>query len=377
MTERDASPDASSYPYEGPLDITEDIARAKTLPAEIYRDRAWYEAERDRVFASSWQWVGDAHELRAPGQIRPLTLLEGCLDEPLLLTRDLDDRIHCLSNVCTHRGMLVAETAGTVQGLRCRYHGRHYDLGGKFTFMPEFEGVEGFPCEADHLPRVPLESWRRFLFVSLSPTGLLDDLVAEMEARVGWLPIDDYRLDPGRSRDYLVDANWALYVENYLEGFHIPYVHAGLAQVVDYGSYRTELFPRSSVQVAVAKEGEEAFEPPEGTPDHGQHIAAWYFWLFPNLMLNFYPWGLSINLVRPLGPQRTRVSFRAYVGDESRLDRGAGAELDRVEREDEVIVEAVQKGVRSRLYHRGRYSPTRELGTHHFHRLLTAALGSG
>jgi len=356
------------------LEIAEDIARAETLPAEIYRDPEVYEAARERVFARSWQLVGDAHELRAPGQIRPFTLLEGCLDEPLLLTRDLDDRLHCLSNVCTHRGMLVAETAGTVQALRCRYHGRRFDLAGRFTFMPEFEGTEGFPSEKDHLPRLPLERWGRFLFVSLAPPFGLEDLVAEMDARVGWLPLDDYRLDASRSRDYLVEANWALYVDNYLEGFHIPYVHPGLADAVDYGSYRTETFPWANVQVAVAQEGEDAFDPPGGTPDHGQRIAAWYFWLFPNLMMNFYPWGLSINVVKPLRPDRTRVSFLAYVGDETKLRRGAGAELDRVEREDEVIVEAVQKGVRSRLYHRGRYSPAREGCVHHFHRLLAAAL---
>lgn len=355
-------------------DIADDIRRAGTLPGWLYGDPDLHEVLRERVFARSWQLAGDGHELRAPGQIRPFTLLEGCLDEPLLLTRDLADDLHCLSNVCTHRGMLVAETPGTVQGLRCRYHGRRFDLCGRFRRMPEFEGVEGFPSERDHLPELPLEPWGRFLFTSLDPPFPLDDLVAEMEARVGWLPVEDYRLDPSRGREYLVEANWALYVDNYLEGFHIPYVHPGLAEAVDYGRYRTELFPWANVQVAVAREGEEAFEPPPGTPDHGQRIAAWYFWLFPNLMLNFYPWGLSVNVVKPLGPERTRVVFSAYVGDGSKLHRGAGAELDRVEREDEVIVEAVQRGVRSRLYHRGRYSPSRERGVHHFHRLLVGAL---
>ncbi len=101
-------------------------------------------------------------------------------------------------------------------------------------------------------------------------------------------------------------------------------------------------------------------------------MAAYYFWLFPNLMLNFYPWGLSVNIVRPLGPTRTKVSFRYFVADESKRDEGAGAGLDRVELEDEGIVEQVQRGVESRLYDRGRYSPTGEIGTHHFHRLLAA-----
>jgi choline monooxygenase len=87
-------------------------------------------------------------------------------------------------------------------------------------------------------------------------------------------------------------------------------------------------------------------------------------------MLNFYPWGLSVNLVQPRGIDRTRVAFRSFVWDASKLEAGAGSGLDRVEAEDEAIVQAVQRGVRSRFYRRGRYSPTRERGVHHFHRLL-------
>jgi choline monooxygenase len=91
-------------------------------------------------------------------------------------------------------------------------------------------------------------------------------------------------------------------------------------------------------------------------------------------MLNVYPWGISVNLVEPQGIDRTRVIFRSFVWDESALDKGAGSGLDRVEAEDEAIVEAVARGVRSRLYGRGRYSPTRERGVHHFHRLLAEFL---
>ena len=124
----------------------------------------------------------------------------------------------------------------------------------------------------------------------------------------------------------------------------------------------------------MAQGAEDTFDLPAGSPDHGQRIAAYYFFLYPNLMFNFYPWGVSINVVRPLAVDRTKVSFLSYVWDRSRLDRGAGAGLDRVEREDESIVEAVQRGVGSRSYDRGRYSPAREQGVHHFHRLLAGDL---
>ena len=128
------------------------------------------------------------------------------------------------------------------------------------------------------------------------------------------------------------------------------------------------------MQRALARPAEAAFATPPDSPDHGKPVAAYYFWVFPNLMLNFYPWGLSVNLVLPQSPSRTRVCFRSYVGDPARLDTGAGGALERVEAEDEAIVEAVQRGVRSRLYRGGRYSPTQERGVHHFHRLLAQLL---
>ena len=309
--------------------------------------------------------------------MRPFVLLEGMLDEPLVITRDREDRLHCLSNVCTHRGTLVCEAEGPAVGgnhLRCRYHGRRFGLDGKMISMPEFEGVEDFPSARDDLARVPMASWEKLLFASLTPAAPLEEVLRPVRERCGWLPVGSAALDPSRSRDYLVHANWALYVDNYLEGFHIPYVHAGLAAAIDYGSYQTECYDWCNLQLGTAADGEEAFAPPAGAADHGRRVAAYYWWVFPNTMLNFYPWGLSVNVVRPLAVDRTRVSFLSYVWDESKLDRGAGSSLDRVEREDEAVVEATHRGLKSSFYTRGRYSPARETGPHHFHRLCAAAL---
>lgn len=350
--------------------IDEDIRKAWTLPGWVYTDPEVYEHAKRAVFARSWQLVADTDVVKVPGQLYPFTLLENCVDEPLVLTRDMQDTIHCLSNVCTHRGNLVCESAGNERFLRCRYHGRRFGLDGKFQHMPEFEQAQDFPTERDDLPRVPFALWEKFIFVSLEPACTFEEYIRPVVERVGWMPVREFVFDPARSRDYLVRANWALYCDNYLEGFHIPFVHAGLNQVLDYGSYRTELFEYCNLQVGIAKGGEDCFDLPPDSPDYGQDIAAYYFWMFPNLMLNFYPWGLSINIVRPLGVDLTRVSFLSYVWDYSKIGVGAGAELDKVEREDEAVVEATQRGVRSRLYERGRYSPTREQGVHHFHRLL-------
>jgi len=144
-----------------------------------------------------------------------------------------------------------------------------------------------------------------------------------------------------------------------------------LNSVIDYGNYTIELFRYSNLQLGVAKEGELVFDLPPSSPDYGKNVAGYYFWVFPNMMFNFYPWGLSINIIHPLGVNKTKVSFLSYVLDESKLRQGAGADLHKVELEDEDIVQNVQKGIRSRFYTHGRYSVTREQGTHHFHRLIT------
>ncbi|MEM7480416.1 MAG: aromatic ring-hydroxylating dioxygenase subunit alpha [Acidobacteriota bacterium] len=352
------------------LEVHPDIRRASTLPAVVYSDPAVFEAQKERVFARSWHFAGDLDRLRAPGTVMPFTLGEGVLDEPLVLTRDRDDRLHCLSNVCTHRAARVVENEAMCSVLRCRYHGRRFRLDGRLASMPEFEEVEDFPSERDNLPRVPFGAFGKMLFAALDPAVPFGEWIAPVAERIAWLPLDELQFDATRSKDYLVRANWALYCDNYLEGFHIPYVHPGLAENLDYGSYRTELFEHSSLQVGVAADGEAAFDLPAESPDAGERIAAYYFWMFPNLMINVYPWGISLNVVKPLAVDRTRVSFLSWVLDPSRLEDGAGAALDRVEREDEVIVESVHQGTRSRLYDRGRYSPAREQGVHHFHRLL-------
>ena len=360
-----------------PIDIDPNIARASTLPAAVYSDPAYYRLQKDAVFARSWQWVGDADRVKAPGHVLPFTLLEGCLDEPLVLAADESATLRCLSNVCTHRGTLVVEGEGHLRSLRCRYHGRRFAMDGSFVSMPEFDGAEHFPSPADDLPQLMLHRWGPLLFSGIDPAISFEEWIAPVEARVGWMPLDQFRRDAKSSRDYLLDANWALYCDNYLEEFHIPYVHQGLSEQLDYNSYYTETFPCGSLQMGIAKPGETVFDLPANHIDKGKNVAAFYFWLFPNLMLNFYPWGLSLNLVNPLGVARSRVSFISYMWNESLRDKGVGGDIHKVEMEDEEVVESVQRGVSSRLYNRGRFSPRREVGTHHFHQLLAQYMNDG
>ncbi len=325
------------------FNINPNIHQAETLSTEFYLSNEIFGRAKEKIFAKTWHLVENfEHNLN----LVPFDILE----TPLVLSRN-NEKIKCFSNVCTHRGAVLVEENCRANGIRCRYHGRRFDLEGKFLSMPEFENVENFPSEKDDLTQVSCDNWGIFNFASLNPVACFKEFSAEMQNTVKL----SENLKFIGTKDYEVNAHWALYCENYLEGFHVPFVHKSLNEVIDYGSYTTETFRYSSLQTAFDEKGA---------------LAAHYFFIFPNLMFNFYPWGVSINIVKPQSIDKTMITYLTFVSDESKLNVGAGADLERVEFEDQAIVASVQKGIRSRFYDSGRYSPNREQGTHHFHRLI-------
>jgi phenylpropionate dioxygenase-like ring-hydroxylating dioxygenase large terminal subunit len=287
----------------------------------------------------------------------------------LVLTRQRDGTLYCLSNVCTHRGKLIVEKPGHSTMLRCGYHGRCFRLDGTFKSMPEFSETIGFPTQADDLTKVAIREWLGLLFVSLHPSLDFEKMIRPIQERVRGLPPDTLEFSQEGSRDYLVNAHWALYCDNYLEGFHVPFVHPALNQALDLKKYDYELFPYGNLQIGIAEEGEPHFELPENSPDFGRKIYAYYFWLFPNLMFNFYPWGLSLNVVEPLNHRQSKVRFRTYRFKNVPLEREPN-KIEATEQEDEAVVESVQLGIQSRFYKKGRFSPSMEKAVHHFHLLV-------
>ena len=352
------------------FNIHPEIDQAETLPASFYRSPEVFDALKENVFVKTWQWVGDDSLVPLSETVHPFVFLDGYLTEPLLLSRDNTDEIRCFTNVCTHRGNIIVNSPGKAKQLLCMYHGRRFGMDGSFKSMPEFKEAKDFPRACDNLHEFQIRKWGPFIFTGLDPAFDFTEVLKVMDERVGFLPLDQFKLNTNLSKDYLVNCHWALYCDNYLEGFHIPFVHADLNSVLDYGSYTTEIYKHVNLQIGYASGGDEVFDLPAEHIDYGKNVAAYYYWVFPNMMFNFYPWGLSVNIVRPIGLNKTKVSFISYVYDHSKLDSGAGAVLDKVEREDEFVVEGVHKGVQSRFYQAGRFSPTREKGVHHFHSLL-------
>jgi len=345
--------------------IDPDIRKAHTLPSRYYTEDSLF-SEILATLSDSFHFAAHISQLK-DNNVIPLPQLENLLGEALMVTKD--DRIRCLSNVCTHRGMLIATKPCNSKSLTCGYHGRTFGLDGCMKNMPEFTEVKNFPTDSDNLREFSLKIWNGLIFVG--GERFFESVIDEIQSRIGWIEIDSFEYDESRHRSYDINANWALYVDNYLEGFHIPFVHGDLHNVLDYESYKTELFEGGVLQIGIAKEEEACFNLPKTSPDFGQKIAAYYYWIYPGLMLNFYPWGLSVNIVNPISVDKTKIIYHGFVGDKSMLGKGAGRDLDKVEAEDQEIVEATQRGVSSHSYERGRYSPSKEEGVHHFHRILT------
>ncbi len=352
--------------------VDRDPARARTLPSRAYLDRAWLAAERDLVFRGTWQWAAAVADLASPGDY----VTADIAGEPVLLVRQDDGDLRALSNVCRHRAGPVADGCGHARAFTCGYHGWRYHLDGSLASAREMGDPAPFDPGGVHLPTFRLETWSGFAFVDLSggapPLGdHLGEIVEEVAPVIGR---DDGDVALVAERSDVIACNWKTYIDNYLEGYHIPYVHPRLHRILDTPAYRVEPRRFHSRQHAPLRTG----------TDHVYDRAAepvLYYWLYPNIMLNVYPGNVQLNVVTPVDAEQTRTWFawfaRPPADDAERrsLDE-AVALAGEVQDEDIAICEAVQRGLRSRTYDRGWYSTRHEGGVHHFHRLLCEALST-
>ena len=334
--------------------IDSDISKARTLHSDYYTDNKIFSESIDNIFQDSWQLVAHRQEFENKNVI-PITILP---QEPLILTKDNSD-IHCISNVCTHRGHIVCNKKKFIKSMVCRYHGRSFTLDGKFKNAIGFEGVKDFPSESDNLKPIHIKEWKDFILVSLKNKIDISNILHDIETRLESFPFDKIKFSEELSATYEINNHWALYCENYLEGFHVPFVHKGLSKEINNETYDTVLLENGVLQFANSKEKE-------------NNIYGYYYWIFPNIMLNFYEWGLSINIIEPISKDKTRVRFLFYPIEDNQLTRDAINDLNTVELEDQEVVESVHNGIKSKLYSNGRYSVVNEKGLHHFHTLLSS-----
>jgi choline monooxygenase len=358
-----------------PFDPSRSLDRAHTIPSSWYHDPDIHDAERRAVFGNTWQAAGRVDQVAAPGGFFTADLA----GEPILVVRDEAGVLRAFYNVCRHRAArIVAEAEGQVKKLRCRYHGWTYDLAGRLRGTPEFDGVADFCREDNGLPQVAVATWGPLVWVhlGLSPPAL-GELLAPLPERTDGLKLETLRFV--QRREYRLACNWKVFVDNFLDGgYHVNTVHPGLAGVLDYSGYRTEVFGSTSVQISPIKK--------PNNPDDMAKVrsgdAAYYWWVYPNFMMNLYQGVMDTNLVLPLGPDACRVVFDFYFADTEGEERQrfiaqSTAVGHQIQLEDVGICEEVQRGLASRSYDTGRFSVSREAGGYHFHRLLASSLQAG
>lgn len=349
------------YNQDAPLE------EAFTIPAPWYIHPRMEELERDYVFARNWIAVGRADQVAAPGHFFTLQLA----GEPLVVVRGEDGELRAFFNVCRHHAAAVVTAAcGAAQHLRCPYHGWTYGLDGSLKGAPEFAGVCNFDRAANGLFPVRVATWEQFVFVNLDRTAPpLMDFLEDLPARIAPLGLGGLHFFARET--YTLACNWKVYVDNYLDGgYHVPHLHKGLNSVLDYREYTIENSRHYSLQSSPMVTSEEnASVAATRTGDR-----AYYYWLYPNYMINIYQGVMDTNLVLPLGVDRCLVQFDFYFGDVSEAARQHNEESvavsERIQDEDVDICESVQRGLRSKAYGAGRLSVRREAGEHLFHRLL-------
>ncbi len=367
------------------LDMNDQIECAFTLASRFYTDPHILEIEKDKIFRKTWQLVGTT--MQPCGEVNgaqktiadPETYFTADVaGEPVLIIRDKLGTLRAFSNVCRHRAGPIALGSGCRNVMRCQYHGWTYTLEGKLIGTPDVDGVEFFDRSTMGMVPLRLETWGDLIFVNFDQNAeSLATVLGEIPNQARGFDFDNLKL--AERRDYVIDCNWKVYVDNYLEGYHIPIAHPGLMKEIDYAQYRTDTFRYYSQQFAPIR----AMKPGDAerayAPGVGSLKEALYFWIFPNLMLNIYPDNLSTNLIVPLSHDKTLTIFEWFFHDtdspaaKERIAK-AVAFSDEVQQEDIMLCTNVQRGLNSATYDRGRYSVKRENGVHHFHMLLTEFL---
>jgi len=370
------------------LDVNQQIECAHTLASRFYVDPKILEIEKEKIFRRSWQLVGSLDQPCAEVNGLKKTISDpetyfttDVAGEPLLIVRDQQGILRAFSNVCRHRAGPIALGSGCKNVMRCQYHGWTYTLDGKLIGTPDVEGVEFFDRSTMGMFPVSLQTWEKFMFVNFDPRAeSLSSVLGQIPQQAQGFQFAGLQF--AERRDYLINCNWKVYVDNYLEGYHIPIAHPGLMREIDYSQYRTDTFRFYSQQFAPIRAmkaedaGERFYAPGTGLQQ------ALYFWIFPNLMLNIYPDNISTNVIVPLTADKTLTIFEWFFRDvdqpttRARIEK-AIAFSDEVQQEDILLCENVQRGLHSSTYDRGRYSVKRENGVHHFHMLLSEFLGVG
>ena len=349
------------------IEIDPSVGASWTLPADVYLDSSLLEREKRELFGNTWQIVGRRDQAANPGDYFTFELV----GEPLLVVRGADAVLRGFYNVCRHRAGPPAEGCGSRKVFRCGYHGWTYSLDGRLLNAPQMEGTLDFDHQQFGLRPVPVAEWGAWIFANLDPNaGLLVSSLGELPVQAAKYELQNLKL--AERRDYLMDCNWKVYIDNYLEGYHLPSVHPGLNRELDYGQYVTETFAFHSRQASPIRGPQNEKDVERRYSQASGDAEAEYFWIFPNWMLNCYPDNVSLNVVLPISTDKCVAIFEWYFPEHTiatDIPKQTIRFSDEIQVEDGRICELVHRNLKSRSYTRGRFSAVQEKGVHHFHRL--------
>jgi choline monooxygenase len=340
------------------------IERAYTLPSFVYTQSEWNDIDRDQVLSSRWQYAGDVHRLQQAGDVRVLNLL----DQPILVVKDQQHQIRAFYNVCKHRGGPIATEDQYCKFLQCRYHGWTYTLEGQLRGVPKFKYTELFDKKDFGLTEIPVQLWEGLIFVCLGEQAdTLENMVKGISDQIKPLELTDFRFH--HRVTYTIACNWKVYADNYLEGYHVPHVHPELCKLLDMDAYETRLQGNNILQVSPLKNKNSIYA--------GGDDTAWYYFVYPNMMLNILPGRMQLNQILPINAGHCMVHFDYYYTDQAlqahpKLLQEDLAYSEEIQAEDIRICEHVQQGLASKAYHRGRFSVETEQGPYHFQERLKA-----
>ena len=378
-------PDALHARSTDPFDrVLRPIAEATGLPNEAYMSDDYAGLERDHLLAATWLGIGTASSVPNPGDMVPVTVL----GVPLLLLRDSDGTVRVFHNVCSHRGMTLVQQPATVERyICCPYHCWTYDLEGRLCSTPHIGGprqsaCDGFDPARHGLKPVRSAVWADAVFVNLSGDAPdFGEFVAPLAARWADVDLSVFRHGGGDSRFEMdIACNWKLAVENYCEGYHLPWVHPELnrySRLQDH--YNIEL------DGCFAGQGSRAYRPVLGDGDKALPAVpdlppAWYgageyLALFPNVLFGLHSDHMFVVCLLPESTTRTRETFDIYYVGEAPLGPDFAALRDanrrqwqRVFEEDRGVLEGMQRGRASPAFTGGAFSPVMDTPTHCFHR---------
>ena len=334
------------------------IESALTPPASWYDSKEFFDFEQTAVFGQNPLAAARADQLEALGSWASLEFGK----ESWLITRDSEGTLNGLSNSCRHHGSRLCEGAGKSSEFVCPYHGWTYRLDGTLSKAGGAGAIDGLGGPDCNLPTFPVAEWAQLILLHPSGGQPLDPSLLTLA------PItEEFRWNEAKwvsRRRYPMNCDWKVFVDNYLDGgYHVSQVHPDLAAGLNLDEYKTTWDGRWVEQTCPQ------ISPP---PESSGRVS--YLWLYPNLMVNFYwPW-VDVNFVIPTGPGRCEVVFDWWIVPEKAKDSdfidSALKASDQVQSEDEKVCSLVQRGMGSASYQQGRYSPIREGGMFHFHKLL-------